>query len=342
VAPCSDADGGPIAVGAWENVTPPAVSLKGDGGLLGTLAVEVDPQDPARVYSTGDHQGLFRSDDCGAHWTKINTGKNGSTLDTGSEWVLRIDPANPSVMYSSPLYGSNPSLLKSTNGGVDWDDVMPMGSVVRAALQYMFFQDLSIEPTNTSHLVASLHVDCITPHRPVCLGESMDGGATWRIVEGPPSLTGWVEDAGPIVVSATTIFYGAPFAGLFRTDDGGATWSQVAPQGYHRFYSSSTGWTYMGSAQAGIYRSKDLSTWTVIPQTLTTVGGALIGDGQRIFAGARQYVKDQTSAESDGLMWTDFAGPPVMMGPTWYQYDSVHHILYSTNNNAGLWRMVTH
>jgi hypothetical protein len=349
VTSCTAPDGGALPVGVWQSVTAPGINLAADAGRLGTLEIEVDPHDPSTVYSTADHQGLFRSSDCGGTWSKINTGRNGPTLDTGSEWILRIDPTDTSIMYSSPLYGTDLSLFKSTNGGVDWDSVMPPGGNVAKALQYMFFQDLSIDPTDHLHLVVTFHVDCVAPYSALCMAESKDGGGTWRVFNGPPQLTGWTEDAGPVVLNETTFFFGAPFAGLFRTTDSGATWTQVAPQGYHRFYASSAGWTYMGSAQNGIYRSRDpassdpsLSAWTVIPNTLTTVGGALIGDGQRIFAAARSYEQDGTTQESDGLTWTPFTPASLSYGSTWFNYDPVHHALYSTNTNAGLWRYITH
>jgi hypothetical protein len=331
-----------LPVGVWEDVTPPALDLGTDAGLVGALAVAVDPLNPATVYTTGDHQGLFRSEDCGATWKKINTGNNASTLDSGSMWVLRIDPVDPMVMYTTPLFGSDQSLFKSTNGGVDWDSITPPGGVVAQALAWMQVQDLAFDPTDHLHIVTTFHVDCVAPHRKVCLGDSKDGGETWTILEGPPQKDGWVEDAGPVVTGAGTVFFGAPFDGLFRTDDGGGSWTQVAPQGYSRFYSSPTGWSYMGSAQNGIYRSRDLTTWTLVPNTITTVGGALIGDGERIFAAARAYVNDQVTSESDGTTWGAFQPPPPTTGATWFEYDSVHHILYSANTNGGLWRLVTH
>jgi hypothetical protein len=162
------------------------------------------------------------------------------------------------------------------------------------------------------------------------------------VTEGPPQLGGWTEDAGPVIQNATTIFYAAPFDGLFRSSDSGATWQKVAPQSYQLFYKASTGYYYMGSAQVGIQRSLDLVSWTTIPGSLTTVSRALVGDGQRIFASARSYVEMQTTPESDGLTWTKSPMPPVADGAKTFGYDGVHHILYSANMGSGLFRMVTH
>jgi hypothetical protein len=213
---------------------------------------------------------------------------------------------------------------------------------VYQALDYMSFQEVALDPTDHQHLVVTFHVNCKAPYLPLCMGESKDGGATWRVFNGPAAITGWGEDAGPIAVNATTMFYAAPFDGLFYTADSGGTWQKVAPQGYQHIYHSGTGWSYTGSAQIGIQRSQNLTTWTTIPGSLTTVSRALLGDGQRLFASARSYVEYQTSPESDGLTWKKITAPPVSDGAKTFGYDSAHHILYSANMASGLWRMVTY
>jgi hypothetical protein len=205
----------------WQDITPASVDL-GKGQGLGTLNVVVDALDPATVYVSTDHQGLYKSSDCGATFTKINSGRNGAVLDSGSLWTLAIDPVESNVLYSSPLYGTDVSLFKSRNGGVDWDSLAPKGSNVAAAVQYNFFQALAIDPTDHQHLVVTFHADCNSPYAKVCMAESGDGGASWRIFNGPP-LGGWMEDAGPIVVNATTMLYAAWFAPLYYSDDSGAT-----------------------------------------------------------------------------------------------------------------------
>jgi hypothetical protein len=341
--PCSAADSGVMQPGVWESVTPPQVNLAGGKGV-GILNVKVNPQDPATVYTTADQQGLYRSRDCGATWTKVSTGRNGFVLDTGWPWTLEIDPIDPNVIYSDSLYGRDNSLLKSTNGGVDWDSLFPVGGSVRQAVPSSFFQGMSMDPTDHRHIVVSFHDNCVPPYSKVCLGESMDAGATWRIFNGPPTLTGWTEEAGPLVVDHTSFFYAAPFTPLLYTTDSGATWREVSVAGYWHMHRASDGFYYMGTRgllTGGMQRSKDLVNWSPIPRTPVFVSAGLVGDGHRLFAASRRDAIYVTALESDGFAWNPMPAPPAAGHPVWFALDPVHHILYSANQASGLWRMAT-
>ena len=102
-------------------------------------------------------------------------------------------------MYTSPLYGSDLRLFKSVNAGVDWDPAFAKGGNVEQAMEYIFTR-FALDTADHEHIVANFHVDCKAPYTKMCLAESYDAGATWKVLNGPPSLGGWVEDAGPVVV----------------------------------------------------------------------------------------------------------------------------------------------
>src|SRR5262249_45291887 len=97
------------AVDRWEDVTPTGVDLNPDKSM-GALTVSADPNNPGTLYLGTDKQGLWKSTTCGAHWTKINTGKTGQVLDSGSLWTAVVDPQAPTALYGAALYGSDPSL----------------------------------------------------------------------------------------------------------------------------------------------------------------------------------------------------------------------------------------
>ena len=100
------------AVGMWEAITPP--------GVTNVLNILVDPVHAGTVYVGTSKTGIFRSTNCGKDWVKINTGAGAAAIDSGGQWTMAIDPTNPNVLFAGSLYGSDPSLQKSTNGGVDW------------------------------------------------------------------------------------------------------------------------------------------------------------------------------------------------------------------------------
>ncbi len=54
----------------------------------------------------------------------------------------------------------------------------------------------------------------------------------------------------------------------------------------------------------------------------------------------------QVADEATPGTWTALPAPPAkfngsILGPIYLEYDEVHHILYSSNFQGGIWRMVT-
>ena len=322
------------AVNQFENITPAGVSA--------ALRVVVDPVHSGTVFVGTDKTGIYKSTDCGAEWTKVNTGANAAVIDSGQQWSMEIDPAFPDVLYAGSLYGSDVSLFKSTNGGQDWTSLFPAGGNVATAVQYSFLQEVSIDPDKArhQHLVVSFHADCMGDFGKMCLGESTDGGQTWRLFKGPTAA--WVENARPIVLGEKSFLYVTVEDGVFYTGDSGATWENVASGGNHQVYVTSDGTHYLGSVY-GMFQSPDGHTWTKLDASPD--GDGMSGDGQRVFTGLRDSGADQqpyfTTPEQGGGTWTKFASPPMANGPVTLRYDSDHHLLYSANTTSGLWRVVT-
>lgn len=325
------------AVDHFENITPPAVDPSVGNGIVQIL---VDPIHAGTIYAGTEKKGLFRSTNCGAAWTKVNTGRNAAVLDSGILWSMALDPVDTNVIYAGSLYGSDVSLFKSVNGGVDWDSTAPPGSEIYMTVQYNFFQDLSMDPTDHKHVVVTFHANCTGPTGPQCMAETKDSGATWRLFKGP--LGGWGEGAGPLVLGSTTWLLGTTQNGLFYTSDSGTTWEKVAPGADHQMYHSPSGSFYTGS-DYGVNRSSDAHKWTQIAGSPNGYG--IIGDGKRLFNSLRNSGSNQqpyfTAQESDPTKWTPLASPNMTHGTVYFGYDADHHVLYSANTNSGLWRMVT-
>jgi hypothetical protein len=338
-------DGGPHIVGTcsglgavdqWEKITPPAVTSG-----MGALEILVDPIHAGTIYAGTDKQGIHKSTDCGATWAKANTGRNGTVLDSGMQWTMAVDPVEPNILFAGNLYGSDASLFKSTNSGVDWDSVFPPGSEVATTVDYNFFQELSLEPTDHRHIVVTFHANCKGAYAPMCMAESKDSGTTWRLFKGPTQ--GWGEDSRPFTLGPTSWLFATTMDGVYYTGDSGATWQKVTPGGgRHQIYKATDNNWYMGSWW-GMYRTPDGKTWTQLAGS--PVGDGLIGDGTRIFtssprpraAGELYYV----ASESDGTTWTSFTSPNIPDAADYLEYDADHHVLYSSNLASGVWRMVT-
>jgi hypothetical protein len=350
---------GLAAVGTWENITPPAVAAmlppRGRGGpgtcTYGVSAVATDPSNPAIVYLGTCAMGFWKSTDCGATWTHINTGTHGADLDRGSNWTIAVDPVTPNVVYTSSGYGTNQG-YRSTNGGVDWERFWPPadGSLA-GAVDYDFVGQIVMDPSNHRHLLVSFHGECNAPYNVACIGETTDAGATWHIVNGDRSWAGGEGQFVYFLNDSRTWLWGSQTNGLWRTTDGGAHWTTVPVarlgHGAGGLYRATDGAFYLGAND--LLRSPDGITWTVISVPSGGPIAGLIGDGTALYAsrgypwGGQNapppYAPFSTSAETDGRTWTRLAAPMMTNGGG-LVYDPDHRILYSSNEEAGFWRVV--
>ncbi len=82
---------------------------------LGRIGIAVAPSDPTRMYAVvsaaARSGGLFRSDDAGESWQRVNS--ESRVTGRGSDFAeVKVDPKNPDIVYCA-----NTSTYRSTDGG---------------------------------------------------------------------------------------------------------------------------------------------------------------------------------------------------------------------------------
>jgi hypothetical protein len=270
----------------------------------------------------------------------VNTGRNGTVLDDGDNWTMVIDPVDPrGVLYTNSGYGTN-GVFKSTNGGVDWDQILPADNPF---IYGGFVHMITIDPTDHLHLLVSPHFECNAPHTKVCLMETKDGGATWGVIDGAPSGG---EGAGRAMVDSDTWFWALGFGGLMRTSDHGKTWANVAnPNDYATgsLYRAPDGTFYLAAVN-NVITSKDGISWTALANSpgangIAGSGTNLYGSHGYWFAADQAYQPVAYAPLSAPTSWKTLTSPPMKYGGN-IQYDQDHHILYSSSACGGVWRVV--
>jgi len=342
------------APGTWQNVTPPGKSSKpAVNGTVGA-AIIVDPFDSRTVWlGTGaENDEIWRSDDCAASWTRVNTGP-GSVGDNatyggvgdGAQWSMQADPVNPGVLYAVSGYGAQ-SLWKTTDGGQSWKDILA-GSEYETHAEYRFVNNVSLDPTDYKHLVVSTHGACSAPYEPNCIAETNDGGSSWRMLKAPE---GWVEGGGLIIVKGGHwIWCGT---NMLISKDAGASWASAALSGGGSCEAEYTivplvpaanGKYYLGS-RSGVLRSADGAKWEHVAGTSGTL--VMVAHGsQQVFA-SNQWQPSIRSARLDSdEAWSDLPTPPQISqgsdgGIPFLAYDDAHGILYASMFSGGVARMV--
>lgn len=180
--------------GTWKNVTPQGIDTTSPGGgypgYFGAQSVSADPARPSDVYVGINLNGVYKSTDYGVTWKKVNTGTNGDQLQGGYFWSLPLDPNpkrdpnTPPVMYTNQGWGSG-GIWKSTDGGVDWTNV---------------WTNNIYDPDGVTNISADVGADCAAAS---LLGSS---------------------DANHLVLFLHSYWGTGNNNGVFRTDNGGATW----------------------------------------------------------------------------------------------------------------------
>lgn len=185
-------------------------------------ALAFDPTNPDIIYYgmgelhyCGDcypGDGLFKSTDGGATWTKIAlTNEVGSYISR-----IAIRPDNPDVIFVA----SNQGLARSTDGGSTWNWIFNVNDV----------NSIVINPNHPDSIFIGVY------SRGVYL--STDGGDNWtQITSLPTSGIGRVELAmhpqhpNYLLASFVDASNGGLY-GLYKSTDGGATWTQLPAPDY--------------------------------------------------------------------------------------------------------------
>ena len=215
---------------------------------IGTVAVAAS--DPAIVYvGTGDPtgwsftpgHGLYRSADSGATWR--NVGLAATAYITG----IMVDPKDPNVVVVGALgsraYGGGANaargVYRTTDGGATWSHVLYVDAYTGVA-------DLSADPSDPQVLYAAMQRNVFglgaaqrDSLAPLASGiyRSTDEGATWAPVgvQGLPMNVRSFEVAVAPGSAGRRVYAEAQGAGrdaggLYRSDDGGATWRLMTRQ----------------------------------------------------------------------------------------------------------------
>jgi photosystem II stability/assembly factor-like uncharacterized protein len=197
-------------------------------------AIAVDPNNPQTIYyATGEQHysadsqygdGIFKSTDGGVTWVKIASTNLGNYFSN-----VVIDPTNSNIVYVSGSSGT----YKSSNAGASWYSLNTGTNV----------HSLIMNPSN-SH---SLYISLGSVSGANAIKKSTNSGASWTTITNGVSSTGRVEVA--MAPSDTnTLYAGADQSGstdaaaVYKTTDGGATWTLKASFGNNNYYLGGQGW----------------------------------------------------------------------------------------------------
>ncbi|HSZ57460.1 MAG TPA: autotransporter-associated beta strand repeat-containing protein, partial [Tepidisphaeraceae bacterium] len=273
------------AGGVWKTTNGGAswTPLTDSQATLNMGAIVIAPSAPSTIYAgTGDPtnstqsfygRGVLKSTDSGATWTLLGN----SVFNRRTISQIAVDPTNANTVYAAVAGGDangltgNTGIWKSTDGGTTWaNTTASIDSVDR-------YMDVEIDPGNPQHLFFALN----SGDGANGIYVTNNGGTNWSLVSALPNGPALGHTLVAFSRSNSQVVY-ASFStsdsrllSLWRSADGGVTWSQLPnPADYlagNSWYSdtlavdpSNPNTVYAGG-EDGLYQSTDAGQhWTDI------------------------------------------------------------------------------
>jgi photosystem II stability/assembly factor-like uncharacterized protein len=232
VAPPSQEQGqpratNPLRILQWRNIGPSR------GGRV--TAVAGVPSQPMVYYFGATGGGVWKTTDGGVNWEPVSDG----FFTTGSVGAIGVADSDPNVVYvgmgEAPIRGNvshGDGVYKSMDAGRTWKK---MGLEDTRQISRV-----RVHPRNPDLVYVAAQGHVWAPNEQRGVFRSKDGGKTWEKILFRSNLAGacdLVMDAtNPNVLYASfwevyrkpwTLESGGPGSGIFKTTDGGDTWTEL-------------------------------------------------------------------------------------------------------------------
>ena len=204
----------------------------GDVSTIGgrILCITIDPNNSNNLWAGSASGGIWKSINAGTSWTSVTTNmqvlgvssilvdpSNSNVIYAGTGEVYRVDTSNIgfNVWKTRGTYGIG--IIKSTNGGLSWSQVM-----TKTTNQLFAIQMLEFDPTNSNTIYA-----CATDG----LYRSTNNGSTWSQILSKIYVTDVAinpSNTNEIVVGVGNMVNADK--GIYRTTNGSnasPTWTNI-------------------------------------------------------------------------------------------------------------------
>jgi photosystem II stability/assembly factor-like uncharacterized protein len=263
--------------------------LSTKGRLKGSIGdVVIDPDDSNKIWMVMGNRVsgngyVYRSLDGGESWQLISATGNG--LPKGRIKRILLDPVSPLGERTLYITCLGQGIFKSVDGGLSWHPVN-LGLPEKARQHIV---DLIMNPNDSNHLRS---LSGPNPSEGSGIYETEDGGMTWIRISGPEEPFADVKDLAVDPHDWNTLYIAQKQrfirpvtypGGLYKSTDGGETWTMV-----YRFHAVSSvsvspansSMIYLGTTNhphsdtfggQGLLKSSDGGqTWQSIAGNLTT------------------------------------------------------------------------
>lgn len=276
----------------------------------------------------------------GTTWTQIGKGAGSAALTIQPLGVL-FDPKDPNTFWMFGNFaGASGGVLRSSNGGNTF-----------AGLHCQETEGISVDFSDPQRqtLVIGRHEHSQEVFK------SADGGKSWTNI-GKTLPPGTARSQYPLVIDSQTYLIGCSFTipygtgsgggtpGIYRTTNGGTSWTLVSPLTVFQnplVVGGTIYWSYYNTktSDGGVLVSDDKGlTWKAVTASGLNHSVAPMGlSGGRI--AAMNKSKFLTISASGGSSWTDVKPALTLGSPSGATYNSVLNAFFSWKANGSVQRL---
>jgi photosystem II stability/assembly factor-like uncharacterized protein len=249
------------------------------------------PSQPYTFYMGSTGGGVWKTTDAGHTWANVSDGQ----IAVGSMGAIEVSLSDPNVVYAgtgSSKIRSNVSIgrgiYKSIDAGKTWTFIglRDVGQIAT----------VRVHPSNPDIVYVAAGGNPFVPNKERGVYRSNDGGKTWKLVLFVSATCGAadleLQPGSPNTIFASmwhgqrkpwTIISGAREGGIYKSTDGGDTWTKLAGGLPNELFGRSNVAISAASPNriyalieakpgSGLYRSEDAgATWTLINSSGTLI-----------------------------------------------------------------------
>ncbi len=216
----------------------PGLKWRNIGPFRGGRSVAVSgvASQPGTYYMGSTGGGVWKTTDDGLHWNNISDG----FFKTGTVGAIAVSQSNPNVVLvgmgehaaRGVMTSMGDGVYLSRDGGKTWKHL--------GLEESRHISDVIIHPANENLFYVAVQGAQYGPSEERGIYRSSDGGETWEKVLYVNGITGAsslsMDPNNPLVLYAAmwehqrfpwTMKSGGPNSGLYKSADGGATWSKL-------------------------------------------------------------------------------------------------------------------
>jgi photosystem II stability/assembly factor-like uncharacterized protein len=224
---------GPYQASTFSGLRLRAIGPAVTSGRVSDLAV--NPRNPSEYYVATASGGVWKTTNRGTTYTPLFDSQGSYSIG-----CVTLDPTNPSTVWvgsgennnqRSVAYGDG--VYRSDDGGKSWRNLGLKNSEHIASIV--------VDPTNPQTVYVGAYGPVWSEGGERGVYKTTDGGQTWKLVKAVGTYAGCndlvMDPRNPQVLYAAfhqrmrkvfTYLGGGPESGLYKTTDGGATWTQLA------------------------------------------------------------------------------------------------------------------